>query len=273
MCNFTYIAFALNRIALIGKDHSKIVKFISKLDIRIYIIVTFLISSSLSWIKFFKYNVNYSEPHLNYPILNDFDIIKMSDYNLDMKFLKIYLVSYIPYKVYFIYNSIADVINYVIFVIVIISIDIIMLIRMKRILLEKLKWYDQENNKLKYDEKKKENEDAVNKLIKMIVINTAIGIIFKLPSSFLSIVNLYAVFYYQNYKRIFLKPNFGEFYLFLFDTGLYKLIVDIYEFLFVVSIAIQFFIYKRFDKKFLEGYNVIFSTRKLNNHTNTTSSN
>ena len=77
MCNFTYVAFALNRIALIRKDHSKIVKFISELDIKVYTAVCLLLSSSLSWIKYFKYQVNYFEPHMNYPISNEKDLVNM----------------------------------------------------------------------------------------------------------------------------------------------------------------------------------------------------
>ena len=141
-------------------------------------------------------------------------------------------------------------------------IDILMVVRLKRTLEEKLKWYDKETNRQKYDAKKKENEDAVNKIIKMVVINTVLGILSKLSCSFLSIVNLYATFYYRNYDNQFTSPIFGEFYPYLLDSGFYSLIVDIYEFLFVVSISIQFFIYKRFDKKFLEGYNVVLSTKK-----------
>ena len=264
MCNFAYATFALIRIALIGKQPNKIVKFISELDIRIYIIVTFLISSSLSWIKFFKYQVNYFEPNLNYPISNEWDLMKMADL-INRKgdiYINKYFVLYIPYQVYFIYNIVSDIINYVIFVIIIISIDIIMLVRMKRILQEKLKWYDKETNRLKYEAKMKENDDLVNKLIKMVVINTAIGILFKLPSSFMSIVDLCATFYFQNRNNLFTRPAFGEFYFILSNTGFSKLLVDINEFLFILSISIQFFIYKRFDKKFQEGYIMLFFTKK-----------
>ena len=270
MCNFTYVAFALNRIALIGKDHSKLVKFISELDIKVYTLVCFLISSSLSWIKYFKYQVNYFEPNLNYPISNEFDIMFMVD-NI-IKFYKKYknkFSSYlISYELYFIYNSISDLINYVIFVIICILIDVLMVVRMKRTLEEKLKWYDKETNLQKYETKKKENENAVNKLIKMVVINTVLAVLSKLPNSFMSIVNLYAAFYYRYFYNQFTAPVFGEFYSYLLDSGFYSLLIDIYEFLFVVSISIQFFIYMRFDKKFLEGYNMVLLTKKKENSTN-----
>jgi hypothetical protein len=262
MCNFTYFAFALNRIALIEKEHSKIVKFISELDIRVYTFVTFLISCSLSWIKYFKYQVNDFEPNLNYPISNEFDTIFLS-IGFEQKYLDKFSSFQIPDRLYFIYNSISDLINYVIFLIICIGIDILMVIRLKQTLNEKLKWYDKETNSQKYETKKVENENAVNKLIKMVVINTVLGILSKLPSSFLSIVNLYAVFYFRNYSNQFSNPVFVEFYSYLLDSGFFTLIVDIYEFLFVVSISIQFFIYKRFDKNFFEGYNMVLSSKKI----------
>ena len=80
MCNFTYVAFALNRIALIGKDHSRIVKFMSEFNIKVYIGVCFLISSSLSWIKYFKYQLNYYEPNSNFPVSNEYDIMILMNY-------------------------------------------------------------------------------------------------------------------------------------------------------------------------------------------------
>ena len=266
MCNFTYVAFALNRIALIGKDHGRIVKFISELNIKVYVVVCFLISSSLSWIKYFKYQVNYFQPHLNYPISNEWDIVYMT-YSYDSSSLKLYFESLygfqIPALLFFIYNSISDIFNYVVFVVVIVITDICLIVQMKRTLEDKLKWYKETKSQI-YEAKKKENENAINKLIKMVIINTVIGVLFKLPSSFLSVLNLYATVYYKNYKNVIRLPIFNEFYINLLNTGSLTLIVDIYEFLFIVSITIQFFIYKRFDKKFREGYEVLLASKKAN---------
>ena len=44
MCNFTYVAFALNRIGLIGREHGKIVTFMCEVKIKKYFGVTLLIS-------------------------------------------------------------------------------------------------------------------------------------------------------------------------------------------------------------------------------------
>ena len=57
-----------------------------------------------------------------------------------------------------------------------------LVVLIKRTLDEKLKGFDEEANSVKYEAKRKENEDAVNKLIKMVIINTKLGVLFKLPS-------------------------------------------------------------------------------------------
>ena len=262
MCNFTYVAFSLNRISLIGKDHSKLVKFISDVNIKVYIAVCFLISSSLSWIKYFKYQVNYfesNEPISNFPISNEWNIMILgSYYEQYFDYSNAYQISD---RFYFIYNSISDIINYVVFVIVCITIDVSMVLQVKKILDEKLNKFKKENDS-KYEAKKKENKEAIDKLIQMVVINTALGVLFKLSSSFIPLVNLYATFYYRSYKNLFIAPAFGEFYSNLLDTGFYSLINDVCELLYIVSIAILFFIYKRFDKKFQEGYQMLFANSK-----------
>lgn len=57
MNNFAYLAFAFNRVALIGKDHAKIVKYFSKLSFKKFMLVTTTISLILSVVKGFKYKV------------------------------------------------------------------------------------------------------------------------------------------------------------------------------------------------------------------------
>ena len=190
--------------------------------------------------KYFKYQVNYFEPHMNYPISNEKNLIIMIFY-IEEEHLKTALGFKIPVLLFFIYNSVSDVINYVIFVIICVIVDVFMVVRLKRTLDEKLKWYDKETSSVKFEAKKKDNEEAVNKLIKLVVLNTSLGVLCKLPCSFISIVDLYASFYYRNQVNPLRNPAFGKFFSYLLDSGFFNLIVDIYEFLFVLSVAIQFF--------------------------------
>ena len=235
MCSFTYIAFALNRIGLIGKDHGKLVTFFSEIGIKVFIGVSLFISCSLSWIKGFKYEVNYFFPFLNYPMSTekDISIIDANRFN----------------DAYFIINFICDLFNYVVFVIICVIIDICMVVQLRRTLEDKIKKSESLNQK-QADSKKAENENVVKKAIKMVVLNSVIGIFFKLPSSFIPLLNLIAEFYYKDKMYKNNHPDFGEFYTLLHETELYSFIQDISYFLYTLSLSIQIFIYIRFDKKF-----------------------
>ena len=94
-----------------------------------------------------------------------------------------------------------------------------------------------------------EDEDAIHKVIKMVILNTAISVLFRLPVAFIPVVNVVAEFYYKDYLNLFKHPNFGEFYSFLMDSGYYDLIVECSHSLFNFSLFIQLFIYIKFDKK------------------------
>ena len=237
MCNFTYVAFALNRISLIGKDHGKIVTLISEAGITKYIIITLITSLSLSWIKYFKYEVNYFYPYLNFPMSNELSIV-LAISNSFKDF-------------YFIFNVLSDLINYFVFVVICVIIDICMVVQLRRILIEKVK----KSEFMKQNQTKSaEFEEVVNKAIKMVVLNSSIGIFFKFPVIIIPLLNVCADFYYKNNTFRQKHLNFGEFYTMLLDNGFYGLIQDASAFFFALSLSIQFFIYYRFDKKFLIGF-------------------
>ena len=239
MCNFTYIAFALNRIGLIGKDHGKVVTFISEVGIKKYIGVTLFISLLFSWMKYFQYQINYYNPNFDFPMFNQVTM----DHHISNKFK----------DVLFIFNVISDLVNYLVFVIVTIIIDICMVVQLRQVLGEKLKKSESMNQK-QNESKKTESEEAVNKAIKMVVLNSAIGILFKLPVCFIPLLNVYAQFYFKKYAHVFDESNFKAFFQYLYESGYYDLIQDMSHFLLALSFSIQIFIYYRFDKKFLTGY-------------------
>ena len=126
MCNFTYIAFALNRISLIGKDHGKIVTFMSEFGIKKYIGVTVFISAIFSWIIGFKYEINYFYPDSNFPMSNEMDIRWYYKSN-----------NTVFNNFYFTFSSISDLVNYLVFVVICIIIDICMVVQLRRTLQEK----------------------------------------------------------------------------------------------------------------------------------------
>ena len=78
-----------------------------------------------------------------------------------------------------------------------IIIDICMVVQLRRTLEEKAKKSESLNQK-QNESKKVENEEVVNKAIKMVVLNSAIGIFLKLPVCIIPLLNVYAQFYFKN---------------------------------------------------------------------------
>lgn len=235
-----YVAFALNRISLIGKEHGNLVKLFSKMRLKKFILVSFIVCLMFSTVKFFKYAINRDQPEANYPMSTEWDISAVSVHKSGLK------------DAYFIVNTINDLICNVVFVLVCSIIDFYMVVFFRRTLQEKLnriKHMSQKN----VEDKRKEYEMAVQKAVKMVVINTAVGLIFKLPISIPPFINTYAEFYYKDQEKKYTKPSFGRFYTKMLDSGFYELMIDLGNFLFLISISIQFFLYKKFDKKFLTG--------------------
>ena len=253
MCNFTYVAFALNRISLIGNEHGKLLTFFSKLGIKKYIGITVFISALLSWINYFTYKVNYFDPRMKFPRLVFYSL---QEYGF-----------YIIY-VYHIIHLISSFVNYFLFVVICVIIDVCMVVKLRRVLEEKMKKSESMNQK-QNETRKAENEKVMNKAIKMVVINTSIGVFCKLPSLFISLLNLFFNFYKIKRKSGNSLNYFNILYEFLTIIEFFDLIEDITNLLFTLSLSIQMFIYYRFDKNFRTGYkrlmDKIFRKKKNSN--------
>jgi len=89
----------------------------------------------------------------------------------------------------------------------------------------------------------------MNKAIKMVVLNTSLGIVFKIPLSLMSIVNVIAKLYFKNAHPSRSNPKLDWFFHYLYDSGLSNVIPDIADLLYTILISIQLFIYIHFDKK------------------------
>ena len=246
MCNFTYVAFTFNRISLIDKDHGKFVKFFSTIDKKTYIGVCFLISSGFSVIKYFKYEINFDRLESNFPISKDLDL-SGTFWTQESN------------DTFFILNLIFDFLNYVMFEILTSIIDVYMVLRLRRVLDDKFKQSESLIKEAKKLENiKKEHEGALKKANKLVILNTTISILFKMPIAFLPIINVYAEFYYKKDSNPVNHPSFDLFYSFLIDSGFYHIIIEISNFFYTFSLSILLFIYLKFDKKFHEGFKLIF---------------
>ena len=196
---------------------------------------------------------------MNYPISNEWDIFQAYQKN-----------SHIFDDAFFVVNLISDITNYVLFVFICIFIDIYMVVQLRNVLADKMQKMEKlftGSNKAKLESAQKENQDIIKKAIQMVVINTAIGLLFKMPISFIPIINVYAEFYYKKLYNQKSHPTFGKFYSSLFQNGFYSQITDFADLLFIISISIQLFIYKRFDKKMQTAFDRLKLIRKNENNT------
>lgn len=235
MNNFTYMAFSFNRISLIGKDHNKLVNFMSDVGVIKYISSTFIMSVGLSVIKFFAYRINYGQPYYSYPV----------DYgNLSTEIKAINLA-------FFIINSICDIFNYCIFLFVHLIIDIGMLVKLRETLNAKLDKTKSMCSKEDQEKKRIEYETVINNAVSMVVVNTTIGFLLKFPACAYSILMLvYNILkiYDEDFSS---HQTFARFYLFYcVDASVCEMFLHLSDFLYLISLSIPLFLYNCFDKKF-----------------------
>ena len=253
MCSFTYVAFAFNRISLIGKDHGKFVEFFNGVGKKKYIGVCFIISCGFSVIKYFKYKINFDRFVDSFPISNEV--------NLSWSYW-----TGASNDAFFILNSIVDFLNYVVFEVLTSIIDVYMVVRLRKVLDEKFKKSEsliKDANKL--ENLKREHEGALKKATKMVVLNMAISILFRMPSAFIPAINVYAEFYYKSYTTYLDHPKFDLFYSFLIESGFYLFICELSDFFYTFSLSILLFVYLGFDKQFHKGFKCVFSSKEQQN--------
>lgn len=135
LSNFVYVGFALNRLSLIGKDHGKLVNYVSKLTINQFLYRVIVPCLALPIPKIFRYSPNYYDPDENYPMPF---FHTMTEISTALVF------------VYFAFNILFDVINYVAFLFVNLCVDINLIRTLRKVLDEKFQ------NQLKSGESAKE---------------------------------------------------------------------------------------------------------------------
>ena len=122
MSNLTYIGFSINRLSLIGREHGKLVTYMSKLKVRGFLCRVFFPCLCLSVVKIFRFHPNFNLPDHDYPQPFSFWFNKI-DINL------IYL--------YLSFNFTYDLINSVVLLLITSIIDIILIIAFRKTLTEK----------------------------------------------------------------------------------------------------------------------------------------
>lgn len=126
------------------------------------------------------------------------------------------------------------------------------------------------------EKRKEENRKSMNRAVRMVVINSLISILLKLPLMILPIITIAAQFYYSQ-QRTFLienfykKSNYGfaaylnrsfAYFFYLFKTAAFPDFIDsVGNFFYSFSLSISFFVYFNFDKNINHGFNRIFKKK------------
>ena len=253
MINFAYIAFSFCRLALIGKDPNKLVKFMSEIGIKKYVSISLFISLILSAIKFFSYRINYGMIEYSYPMNYDFE--SSTDF-----------ISVSAYKSYFIINFISDFLNYVVFLLIHLSLDIGMVIKLRKTLNDRLEKSIEYNSKEQQEKKQTENESVLNNAISMVILNTVVGVLLKFPTCVYSLVFMNFIIKNKEASNLSNNPRLAFFMQhFCEDFYFCDMFFTLTDFLYLLYISIQVFFYIRFDKKFKIALKRLFTVKESNN--------
>lgn len=240
MSNFTYLAFLLSRLSLLGKEHGKLVMYVSKeKSIGLYLAITSFLSLVLSAVKFFRYMTN--EVNL-FSSGNDTDnfpdkLISFADGNLR---------TFFSVRIFLIFNILCDLVNYFVFLFVNLGLDICMVLELKKTFAEKAK-------KIELSEKqKRKHELAIKRAILMVVLNAILGLFLKFPLLLNNFFEFYAneidVKITSSTTKHFDEKNSIYFYYIHLKGGeMFEVFVN---FLYFVNISLSFFFFYKFDKNF-----------------------
>ena len=237
MNSFTYIGFAFNRISLIGKDHNKLVKFMCKISIKKFIGISLFISIGFSVIKFFEYDINHGSASETYPISYEYSISNSYASN--------------PNMVFFILNFISDLLNHFVLLLINLAIDIGMIVKLRQTLNERFENFKAYSTTAQQEKKKTDNETVLDNAISMVILNSSLNLLLKLPATLYSLIYLWYSYYLQhNVPLVWENRTLERFFKLIYIEGNFRgLLLKLSDFLYLLSISLQFFFYKHYDKK------------------------
>lgn len=114
------------------------------------------------------------------------------------------------------------------------------------------------NKKNNFALKELEMGESMNNAIRMVVINSILNLVFKLPLAFFPLNNAIAIFYYQRnpvqFVTFITNQEYHSFYNKLLLANLFYTIPDFGEWLLTILISIQLFLNSKFDRKIKTGF-------------------
>lgn len=253
--NFAYFGFAVCRLARIGKDHGKLIVFINELGIRKLAGVSLVMSGGLAVSKSLQNRINYFETTINiYPHL-------IFQFVIDWQ-------NHASYVVLFVFNFLFNLLNNFLFVFVHLTIDLVLIKKLIRVLREKEeKMSEMKRGDKEIEELSKENEESKRRAVFMVVLNSTLNFLTRLPLMLTSVNDL-RLLVRKPYRQVedsnYLNSldEFNPWFTFKFYCSSVKSCLVFQSFgncLFLFSLSTVIFFLKNFDKNFMKAYQTFFA--------------
>lgn len=264
LSNFCYFGFSMCRLARIGKNHGKFIESFNKFGIIKFMAVSVLVSVAFSAGRAIAYKINLYAPLNSYPQT-------MLQTHVGALFKSLIRDASI------ILNCIYDIFNYLLFLIVHLAVDIVLIVKLRRVIAEKEeKMREMKSSEKEMAKSKKENKKSKHRAFMMVIFSSLLNLITKFPFV-ITTLNDVRLHFKMTGEQNFSKSHSIRKYLFRFNSeGLsfkkicgYQssclLIQSFGSFLYVFSLLTTLFFLKRFDKNFKIAYQTIFAAKKSPN--------
>lgn len=259
MANFTFVAFLLSRLSLIGTEHGKLVTNVStETSMKKLFTIFLLISVLFSVVKYFVY------------VINDYENIDSEKYEFPLNKVSFETHrltnlkntnNYIARDKAFViiaFDVVSDFVNYAVFWSINLGIEVFTLKRFKETLAKKMKTI---SNAAMKEKREKENTDAIERMISMVRSNAITNFILKFPVSLNSMFQIVIAclylnnssetnFDYNNTKMMFYSRVNNDFFYFCMQLNGCKVFDKFSNLLFFFSLSFTFFFLLRFDLNF-----------------------
>lgn len=257
LANFAYIGFSLTRLSMIGKKHGKIIEFMDKVSIFRYMSVSLIISLSISVVKPIRYDINLDEPNLSFPI------------PFDQNKHKYEWLSGAGFAAILVFDFIYDLLNYLVFVLINLVLDIVLVVKLYQVLREKEEEKAKQVNEKALEKSKQENDESKRRVIFMVILNSMVNFLSRIPSTLTSLNDLRVYFsmpsiYWFDTLQAYNWFGFPGFSMEFFCSWDKSCVVfqSFGNLLYLISLSLNLFFLKTFDKNFDFAFQLKFSNHE-----------
>ncbi len=247
--NVTFILTSVSRYLLIGKDQAQFFHWLAKIcQSRKKILSLVAVSLAMSSVKYFEFEVNVDFDDLAYPYLHG----SASDLNQNAT-LKV---------IFFVFLLINDVTNYLLFSIVGLAMEVLIMLRLKQTLAEKMNQNSVSPNggtatltrlqRLK----QKQNNRAEQRAFMTVIMSGLVNFVLRLPEILQPVYFVLTFFYAKSaaYNSMCTTEQICVFYF------------DITNWFYLLTLSLNFMVFYKYNVKFNECVcRSLFSLRKINN--------